>query len=65
MTEEIFDNSRKLNQVARPGWWFLAQASAAAMRLEMGGWEWKSSSTSREGWLSLRFCLPSFSMAVM
>jgi hypothetical protein len=42
-----------------------AQASAAAILLDIGGWEWKRISTMREGLRSLKFCAVSFSMAVM
>ena len=55
---------QKIAQVARLGRCFLAHSCAAAMRLEIGGWEWNRISTRRDGWLSLKFCLSSFSMAV-
>ncbi len=44
--------------------WALAQATAAFMRRNGAGCEWKRISTQREGSRSERFCAASFSIAV-
>src|SRR5208282_483977 len=54
--DEMSERGRGARATGSASQWDLAQASAAATRLLIAGWEWSNHSTQREGVFSARFC---------